>query len=93
MVVTLKFIGDHAHLASEKDVRDGIIVAMEVFTQNNADPAECAAAVEKLEKDELLTKEEALLTVIWDTADTKAFKKVTQGWMIRDIDIRLAIGE
>jgi len=44
-----------------------------------------------LEKDEPLTKDEALLCLIWTTADDKAFRAVTLNWLVRDVDIRLAV--
>lgn len=85
--------GDHAHLASPEEIADGINAACEVFMQNNADPIACAAASEKLGKDEELTRDEALLCVIWDTADDKAFRAITLGWLARDVDIRLALAQ
>ncbi|OYW25687.1 MAG: hypothetical protein B7Z49_00795 [Hydrogenophilales bacterium 12-63-5] len=42
---------------------------------------------------EPLTRDEALLCVIWDAADDKAFRAVTLGWLARDVDIRLAPGQ
>jgi len=88
---TLKFIGDHAHLASADKLSTGIAEALNVFSEHNADPLECAAASSKLENNELLSREEALLCVIWDTADDKAFRAVTLGWLFRAIDIRLSV--
>jgi hypothetical protein len=92
MEANLKFVGEHAHLASEEEVSFAINAALDVFAKYNADPLACAAASDKLERNELLSREEALLSVIWDTADDKAFRAVTLGWLIRDIDIHLALG-
>ena len=92
MVEGLKFIGDHAHLASEDEISHGINAALEVFAKHNADPLACAAVNDKLERDELLSREEAELHVIWETADDKAFRAITVGWLVRDVDIRLALG-
>jgi len=63
-----------------------------VFADHDVDPLACAAASQKLEKDEPLTRDEALLCVIWDTANDKAFRAATLGWLIRDVDIRLVAG-
>ena len=92
MEATLKIVGEHAHLASEDEISTGITTALKVFSEHNVDPFECAAASGKLERNELLSREEALRCVIWDTADDKAFRAITFGWLIRDIDIRLALG-
>lgn len=92
MAATLKIIGDHAHLASADEISTGIAEALNVFSEHHADPLACAAASGKLENNELLTREEALLCVIWDAADDKAFRAVTLGWLFRAIDIRLALG-
>lgn len=91
MAVSFKFIGDHAHLASQDEIAQGISAAIEVFSQYNADPLACAAANDKLDRDELLSREEAELYVIWETADDKAFRAITVGWLVRDIDIRLVL--
>ncbi len=91
MQAILKLEGDHVQLASPEEVAAGIKAACEVFAQNGADPKACAAASEKLDKDEELTRDEALLCVIWNTADDKAFRAVTLGWLARDVDIRLVL--
>jgi len=83
--------GKHAELASPEEIANGIRVAKEVFARNEADPLACAAAIEKMESDQLLTREEALLCVIWDEAEDAAFRAVTLGWLSRDVDIRLKI--
>jgi len=91
MQALLTLEGDHAHLASPEEVAAGIHAARDVFEQNGADPVACAAASEKLDKDQELTHDEALLCVIWSTADDKAFRAVTLGWLVRDVDIRLSL--
>lgn len=93
MQATLKLEGEHLPLASPEEIAAGLKAASEVFASHNADPLACAAASDKLDKDEPLTRDEALLCVIWNTADDKAFRAVTLGWLMRDIDIRLAIGQ
>lgn len=91
-VINMEFVGEHAGIASEEEITAGIVAAQKVFDKNNVDPADCAAANEKLERDELLSREEALLYVIWEAADEAAFRAVTLGWLARgDIDIRLAV--
>jgi hypothetical protein len=83
--------GQHAELASESDIVFAINQAREVFARNNADPLACARAVEKMESDELLSREEALLCLIWDEAEEVFFKSVTIGWLSREVDIRLKV--
>ena len=89
MQVPIRLEGEHVHLASQDEITAGINAAAAVFSQHNADPLACAAAYEKMAKDELLTRDEALLCVVWDAADDKAFRAVTLGWLARDVDIRL----
>ncbi len=91
MQVELGFIGEHAPLASGEEISTGLDAAYKVFARHGADPGICAEANLKLEKGELLTKDEALLCVIWNEADDKAFRAVTLGWLARDVDIRLAV--
>lgn len=91
MQTLLKIEGTHVPLASPEEIAAGIKAAGEVFEHHNADPLACAAASAKMESDELLSRDEALLCVIWDTADDKAFRAVTLGWLARDVDIRLAV--
>jgi hypothetical protein len=83
--------GQHAELASASEKADGIRAAKEVFDSNQADPLACALAVEKMESDQLLTREEALLCVIWDEAEEAAFRAITVGWLSRDVDIKLKV--
>ena len=91
MEALLRIEGDHVHLASPQEIAAGIKAAGEVFASNSVDPLACAAASGKLDRDEPLTRDEALLCVIWDAADDKAFRAVTLGWLARDVDIRLAL--
>ncbi|MFA5985570.1 MAG: hypothetical protein WC782_16245 [Methylococcaceae bacterium] len=92
MTVIFRFEGNHIPLASEKEIEAGTIAAKEVFAQNQADPIACAEAQAKLERDELMTREEALLCVIWEEANDAAFRQITLGWLIRgDVDIKMVI--
>lgn len=91
MQSNISFAGRHLHLLTPDELSTGINAAIAVFAQHNVDPSACAEAVKKLEQDELLSRDEALLCVIWDTADDKAFRAMTLGWLIRDVDICLAI--
>lgn len=91
MQATLEFEGKHVELASINEIASGIDAAMKVFAARNADPLACAAANGKLGKGELLSRDEALLCVVWDEADEAAFRAVTLGWLSRDVDIRLCV--
>ena len=91
MLITLTLLGNDAHLTDEDEFEDGLKAAMNVFAQHNADPQACAAANNKLVRNELLTREEAMMCVIWDEADTAAFQSATLGWLSRDVDIYLGI--
>lgn len=93
MQASITFVGEHAHLPSPDEISAGIVAAQEVFAKHKVDPLACAAANAKLEKDEELTREEAQLCVIWQMADDKAFRAITLGWLKRDTDIWLTVGE
>jgi hypothetical protein len=93
MQASIKFVGEHAHLPSPDEIAAGIEAAASVFVSHNVDPLACAAANAKLEKNEELTREEAQLCVIWQMADDKAFRAITLGWLKRDTDIWLTVGE
>lgn len=93
MSENLRFIGEHAHLASGDEVASGINAANAVFAQHKVDPLACAAAKWKLDRDELLTEEEPMLSVIWEIAEDKAFRAVTLNWLVRDLDIWLAMDQ
>lgn len=84
-------VGSHADVASPGDIAYAIHQAKAVFHRNDVDPLACHAAIQKLEKDELLNRDEALLCLIWDEAEDVAFKSATIGWLSRDVDLRLAI--
>ncbi len=83
--------GRHVELASRDEIADGIRAAREVFAHNQVDPLSCAAAIDKMENDQLLCREEALLCVIWDEAEDAAFRAITLGWLSRDVDIKLQV--
>jgi len=90
MQTCITFEGEHVNMASAAEIATGLAAASEVFLHHSADPLACAAAKEKLAKDEPLTRDEALLCVIWETAEDKAFRAVTLNWMVRgDTDIWL----
>lgn len=91
MLKNIKFVGEHAHLASSDELASGINAANAVFAQHNVDPLACAAAKSKLDQDQLVTKDEALMCVIWEMAEDKGFRAVTLNWLVRDIDIWLAV--
>lgn len=94
MTTAFGFEGKHIDLASEQEIHAGVIAAKEVFAKNQADPFACQAAKDKIERDELLTKEEALLFLVWDEAEDAAFRAITLGWLIRgDTEINLVVGE
>ena len=89
--VEFVMLGAHAQVASAEDLAYAIHQAKAVFHRNNIDPMACQDAIEKLEKDELLSREEALMCLIWDEAEDIAFKSATIGWLSRDVDLRLAV--
>lgn len=91
MLITLTLQGKDAHLVDEAEFEDGLKAAMHVFARHTVDPQACAEANEKLLRNELLTREEAMMCVIWDEADTAAFQASTLGWLRRDVDIYLGI--
>lgn len=91
---TIRIVGMHADKASADDIAAAIWKAQDVFAKNNADPWECQQAIQKMERDELLTREEALLCLVWDEAEDAAFHSVTFGWLIRGIaDIGIEVVE
>lgn len=89
----IRIEGEHAALASPDEIADGIQAATEVFQRQGVNPRACAAAIAKLERDELLSREEAFLCVIWDEAEDAAFRAITLGWLSRDVDLRIAVVE
>ena len=91
MKTCITFEGEHVNMASADEIAAGIAAANGVFSHHKVAPLACAAAKEKLAKDEPLSKDEALLCVVWETAEDKAFRAVTLNWMVRgDTDIWLA---
>lgn len=91
MPAVLGLEGEHAHLASPDEVAAGIRAAQEVFARNDADPAAAAAAIAKLESDQLLSRDEALLCLVWDDAEEAALHAMTVGWLSRKVDIKLTV--
>lgn len=87
----LEICGKHAELASPEDIFAGIRVAVEIFERNGLEPKSCWDALNKLKNDEPLSREEAMMCVVWDEAEEAAFKVVTLGWLSRDVDIRLSV--
>ena len=87
----LRLVGIHAQLASAQEMAAALRRAAEVFAEHHAGPQACAMAKAKLENNELLTREEALLYVIWEQADDAAMRELTRGWLSRDVDIRLEL--
>lgn len=84
-------VGSHAEVATPDDFAYAIRQAKVVFHRNDVDPLACHEAIQKLENDELLSRDEALLCLIWDEAEDVAFKSATIGWLSRDVDLRLAV--
>ncbi len=89
---TLRIEGQDAWIAPQDSILDGINAALAVFARHRADPLECDAANKKLiSGNELLSREEVLLNLIWEEADYAAFHAITVGWLSRDIDIQISI--
>ncbi len=89
---TLRVEGQDAWIAPQENISDGISAASAVFARHNADPLECEKANMKMVRGkELLTKEEALLSLIWEEAEYAAFHAITIGWLSRDIDIHISV--
>ena len=87
--VGLEFVGEHAALLSEDEVRAGLSAAFQVFEKQGVDPEDCKLAARKLANDELLTKNEAFYCLVWNEAEDGAFRAATLGWLARNVDIRL----
>ena len=89
---TLRIDGQDAWIAPLDSINVGISAATAVFARHNADPVACDKANKKLIRGkELMSKEEALLSLIWEEADYAAFHAITVGWLSRDIDIQISI--
>jgi hypothetical protein len=92
MQASITFEGEHIEMATADEIAAGIAAANAVFLQHDVDPLACAAAKDKLAKNEPLTRDEALLCVIWETAEDKAFRAVTLNWLVRgETDIWLTV--
>lgn len=91
MQCRIAITGPEVRLASDAEITVAVRAAWTVLEKRSADPAAAFAAREKCDRDELLTREEALLCVIWDEAEYAAWHAMTHGWLIRDIDIRLVV--
>ena len=88
----LRIEGQDAWIAPQDSIIDGINAANGVFASHNVDPVECDKANKKLLRGkELLSKEEAMLSLIWEEADYAAFHAITVGWLCRDIDIQISV--
>ena len=88
---SIRIEGRHADLASPEAIADGIRAALEVFNRNGVESSDCAAAIQKYHRAELLSPEEAFLCVVWDEAEEAAFKQITLGWLSRDVEIQIAV--
>lgn len=89
---TLRIEGQDAWIAAQGTIEEGINAANAVFASHNVAPLDCDKANKKLISGrELLTKEEAMLSLIWEEADYAAFHVITVGWLSRDIDIQISI--
>lgn len=89
----LRIEGQDAWIAPQETIDEGISAASAVFARHNVAPLDCDMANKKLISGlELLTKEEAMLSLIWEEADYAAFHVITVGWLSRDIDIQISIG-
>ena len=92
MQASITFEGKQIEMATADEIAAGIAAAHEAFAAQDADPLACAAAKDKLARSEPLTRDEALMCVIWETAEDKAFRAVTLNWLVRgEIDIWLAV--
>ncbi|OGU22880.1 MAG: hypothetical protein A2580_11985 [Hydrogenophilales bacterium RIFOXYD1_FULL_62_11] len=92
MQASITFEGKQVEMATADEIAAGIAAAHEAFAAHDADPLACAAAMDKLAKNEPLNHDEAMLCVIWETAEDKAFRAVTLNWLVRgEIDIWLAV--
>jgi hypothetical protein len=89
---TIRIEGQDAWIAPQENISEGISAASAIFSKHNVDPLDCEQANKKMIRGkELLTKEEALLSLIWEEAEYAAFHAITIGWLSRDIDIHISI--
>lgn len=91
--VKIDMVGVDCGLLSDRERVAGIHAAVEVFQRHGVDPVVCASAEAKRVADELLTADEALWCVIWNDAQTAAWRAATIGWLCRDVDIGIALGK
>lgn len=89
---TIRIEGQDAWIAPQENISEGIGAASAVFARHNVDPLVCEKAnIKMVRGKELLTKEEALLSLIWEEAEYAAFHAITIGWLSRDIDIHISV--
>ena len=88
-IITLA--GQEVGLVSENDMALAIQAAEEVFAQHEANPMACEVANQKQYNNADITRDEALLCVIWEEANYAAWHKATIGWMSRDIDLYMLV--
>ena len=62
--------------ASQEEIAHGIYAAGEVFARYRAHPLHCVAAHLKRADEQVLSKQELLLCLIWDEASDKAWQAV-----------------
>lgn len=62
--------------ASQEEIAHGIYAAGEVFARYRAHPLRCVAAHLKRADEQVLSKQELLLCLIWDEASDKAWQAV-----------------
>lgn len=62
--------------ASQEEIAHGIFAAGEVFARYRAHPLHCVAAHLKRADEQVLSKQDLLLCVIWDEASDKAWQAV-----------------
>lgn len=83
--------GSDSMLLSDSERAAGVLAALNVFQRHGVDVSRCAMAEEKRAADGLLTADEALWCIIWDDAQTAAWRAATIGWLSRDVDIGIAL--
>lgn len=92
-LAAIRIEGQDAWIAPQENIAEGIIAAGAIFAKHHVDPLECEQANRKMIRGkELLSKEEALLSLIWEEAEYAAFHTITIGWLSRDIDIHISVG-
>lgn len=89
MSTVISLTGKDVKLVNQKDLSLAIRAAQDIFEQHGVDPMECQLAIQKQSSDEEITRDEALLCIIWEEANYAAWHKATIGWMSRDVDLCL----